>query len=103
VIAAEWGHGRRTGWLSNLHLGARNPSTGAFVMLGKTFKGMTDDMLAWQTTELRKLAIAGNRYTVYVASNATARIRGPKTPTRSTLSAPYTSAAWVTRAEPATP
>jgi len=66
VIAAEWGHGRRTGWLSNLHLGARNPSTGAFVMLGKTFKGMTDDMLAWQTTELRKLAIAGNRYTVYV-------------------------------------
>ena len=66
VIAAEWGHGSRTGWLSNLHLGARNPSTGAFVMLGKTFKGMTDDMLAWQTTELRKLAIAGNRYTVYV-------------------------------------
>jgi DNA ligase-1 len=42
VLAAEWGHGRRTGWLSNLHLGARNPSTGAFVMLGKTFKGMTD-------------------------------------------------------------
>jgi DNA ligase-1 len=66
VIAAEWGHGRRTGWLSNLHLGARNPSTGAFVMLGKTFKGMTDEMLAWQTTELRKLAIAGDRYTVYV-------------------------------------
>ena len=66
VLAAEWGHGRRTGWLSNLHLGARNPSTGAFVMLGKTFKGMTDEMLAWQTAELRKLAIAGDRYTVYV-------------------------------------
>ena len=66
VLAAEWGHGRRTGRLSNLHLGARNPSTGAFVMLGKTFKGMTDEMLAWQTVELRKLAIANDAYTVYV-------------------------------------
>jgi DNA ligase 1 len=66
VLAAEWGHGRRTGWLSNLHLGARNPSTGAFVMLGKTFKGMTDEVLAWQTAELSKLAIASDRHTVYV-------------------------------------
>lgn len=66
VLAAEWGHGRRAGWLSNLHLGAREPRTGEFVMLGKTFKGMTDEMLAWQTTELRKLAIASDRYTVYV-------------------------------------
>jgi DNA ligase-1 len=66
VLAAEWGHGRRTGRLSNLHLGARNPTTGGFVMLGKTFKGMTDEMLAWQTAELHKLAIAGDRYTVYV-------------------------------------
>ena len=66
VLAAEWGHGRRTGRLSNLHLGARNPSTGAFVMLGKTFKGMTDEMLAWQTVELRRLAIANDPYTVYV-------------------------------------
>ena len=66
VLAAEWGHGRRTGWLSNLHLGARSPTTGGFVMLGKTFKGMTDEMLAWQTAELRKLAVAGNPYTVYV-------------------------------------
>jgi DNA ligase-1 len=66
VLAAERGHGRRSGWLSNLHLGARNPSTGAFVMLGKTFKGMTDEMLAWQTAELRKLAIADDNYTVYV-------------------------------------
>ena len=66
VIAAEWGHGRRTGWLSNLHLGARSPTTGGFVMLGKTFKGMTDEMLAWQTAELRSLAIAGNPHTVYV-------------------------------------
>jgi DNA ligase-1 len=49
VLAAEWGNGRREGWLSNLHLGARDPSTGEFVMLGKTFKGMTDEMLEWQT------------------------------------------------------
>jgi DNA ligase 1 len=52
VLGAEWGHGRRQGFLSNLHLGARDPSTGAFVMVGKTFKGMTDELLAWQTTEL---------------------------------------------------
>ena len=66
VLAAEWGNGRRTGWLSNLHLGARDSATGRFVMLGKTFKGMTDEMLAWQTVELSKLAIAGDDYTVQV-------------------------------------
>jgi DNA ligase 1 len=66
VLAAEWGHGRRTGWLSNLHLGARDPCAGGFVMLGKTFKGMTDEMLAWQTAELRKLATGGDAYTVCV-------------------------------------
>ena len=66
VLAAERGHGRRTGWLSNLHLGARDPATGGFVMLGKTFKGMTDEMLAWQTAELRKLAIADDGWTVQV-------------------------------------
>jgi DNA ligase-1 len=66
VLAAEWGHGRRAGWLSNLHLGARDPKTGGFVMLGKTFKGMTDEMLGWQTVELRQLAIAGDAHTVYV-------------------------------------
>jgi ATP-dependent DNA ligase I len=66
VLAAEWGHGRRRGWLSNLHLGARDPETGGFVMLGKTFKGMTDDMLAWQTTKLLELETARDRYTVYV-------------------------------------
>ena len=49
VLAVEWGSGRRKGWLSNIHLGARDPATGSFVMLGKTFKGMTDEMLAWQT------------------------------------------------------
>jgi DNA ligase-1 len=52
VLAVEWGSGRRKGWLSNLHLGARDPLTGGFVMLGKTFKGMTDELLRWQTTEL---------------------------------------------------
>jgi ATP-dependent DNA ligase I len=55
VLAAEWGHGRRRGWLSNLHLGARDPD-GGFVMLGKTFKGLTDQMLGWQTTRLLDLA-----------------------------------------------
>ena len=52
VLAVEWGSGRRQGWLSNLHLGARDPATGGFVMLGKTFKGMTDELLEWQTKEL---------------------------------------------------
>jgi DNA ligase-1 len=65
ILAAEWGHGRRKGWLSNLHLGARDPS-GAFVMLGKTFKGLTDEMLAWQTTRLLELEVARDTYTVYV-------------------------------------
>ena len=56
ILAAEWGHGRRTGWLSNLHLGARDPDTGGFVMLGKTFKGLTDAMLTWQTQRLLSLS-----------------------------------------------
>jgi DNA ligase-1 len=56
VLAAEWGHGRRRGWLSNLHLGARDPATGSLVMLGKTFKGLTDEMLTWQTKRLLELA-----------------------------------------------
>jgi ATP-dependent DNA ligase len=66
VLAAEWGHGRRRGWLSNLHLGARDPVGGGFVMLGKTFKGMTDQMLAWQTERLLQLEIARDDYTVHV-------------------------------------
>ncbi len=56
VLGAEWGHGRRQGWLSNLHLGARDPGTGGTVMLGKTFKGLTDAVLAWQTERLLALA-----------------------------------------------
>ena len=55
VLAAEWGHGRRRGWLSNLHLGARDPA-GGFVMLGKTFKGLTDEMLRWQTERFLEIA-----------------------------------------------
>jgi DNA ligase-1 len=66
VLAAEWGHGRRQGWLSNLHLGARNPMDGGFVMLGKTFKGMTDEMLDWQSKRLLELEVARDGYTVYV-------------------------------------
>ncbi|MFC8078935.1 ATP-dependent DNA ligase [Streptomyces sp. NPDC057307] len=65
VLAAEWGHGRRTGRLSNLHLGARQPD-GSFVMLGKTFKGLTDAMLEWQTTRLRELAVTDDGFTVRV-------------------------------------
>jgi len=65
VLAAEWGHGRRHGWLSNLHLGARDPA-GGFVMLGKTFKGMTDEMLGWQTKQLLELEVAREAITVYV-------------------------------------
>ncbi|WP_214320555.1 ATP-dependent DNA ligase [Nonomuraea sediminis] len=56
VLAAEWGHGRREGKLSNLHLGARDPEGGGFVMLGKTFKGLTDELLAWQTERFVELA-----------------------------------------------
>ena len=56
VLAAEWGSGRRRGWLSNIHLGARDPAGGGFVMLGKTFKGMTDAMLDWQTARFTELA-----------------------------------------------
>jgi ATP-dependent DNA ligase I len=66
VLAAEWGHGRRKGWLSNLHLGARDPVSSGFVMLGKTFKGMTDQMLTWQTDRLLQLETRREGITVYV-------------------------------------
>ena len=64
VLAAEWGHGRRRGWLSNLHLGARDPVHGGFVMIGKTFKGLTDEMLAWQTERLLALERSRDVWTV---------------------------------------
>ncbi len=66
ILAAEWGNGRRKGWLSNLHLGARDAEKGGFAMLGKTFKGLTDEMLQWQTQELLKLEIGRDSYTVHV-------------------------------------
>jgi ATP-dependent DNA ligase I len=74
ILAAEWGHGRRHGWLSNLHLGARDPETGGFVMLGKTFKGLTDEMLTWQTERLLALENSRDEYTVYVRPELVAEI-----------------------------
>ena len=74
ILAAEWGNGRRRGWLSNLHLGARDIERGGFAMLGKTFKGLTDEMLAWQTQELLKLEIARDANTVYVEPKLVAEI-----------------------------
>jgi DNA ligase-1 len=66
VLAVEWGHGRRKGWLSNLHLGARDSQTGGFVMLGKTFKGLTDELLRWQTERFQQLATSDNGWVVEV-------------------------------------
>ena len=74
VLAAEWGHGRRRGWLSNLHLGARDPATGGYVMLGKTFKGLTDELLTWQTERLLALEERRDSYTVYVRPELVAEI-----------------------------
>ncbi|MEO8627991.1 MAG: ATP-dependent DNA ligase [Betaproteobacteria bacterium] len=66
ILAAEWGSGRRRGWLSNLHLGARDPVAGTFIMLGKTFKGLTDAMLEWQTQKLLELETSRDAIIVYV-------------------------------------
>jgi DNA ligase-1 len=66
VLAAEWGHGRRTGMLSNLHLGARDPDGGEPVMVGKTFKGLTDELLAWQTAEFPRHAARRTDWAVYL-------------------------------------
>ena len=74
VLAAEWGHGRRQGWLSNLHLGARDPGTGGFVMLGKTFKGMTDETLAWQTERLLETETRREGITVFVRPELVAEV-----------------------------
>ncbi len=74
ILAAEWGNGRRQGWLSNLHLGARDTEKGGFAMLGKTFKGLTDEMLAWQTQEFLKLEIGRDNYTVHVEPKLVAEI-----------------------------
>src|SRR5207249_992834 len=74
VLAVEHGSGRRRGWLSNLHLGARDPETGQFVMLGKTFKGLTDEMLRWQTEKLLSLEVSRDEFTVYVRPELVAEI-----------------------------
>jgi DNA ligase 1 len=74
VLGAEWGHGRRKGWLSNLHLGARDPRTGEFVMVGKTFKGLTDATLAWQTERFLELETHREGITVYVRPEMVAEI-----------------------------
>ncbi|WP_236244827.1 ATP-dependent DNA ligase [Streptomyces sp. CC210A] len=90
VLAAEWGHGRRTGLLSNLHLGAR-AADGTFVMLGKTFKGLTDDMLRWQTDRLREIAVTDDGTTVHVRPELVVEIaydgvqRSPRYPAGITL------------------
>ena len=74
ILAAEWGSGRRQGWLSNLHLGARDPESGGFVMLGKTFKGLTDELLEWQTKELLAREVRRERHVVYVRPELVAEI-----------------------------
>lgn len=90
VLAAEWGHGRRTGLLSNLHLGAR-AADGTYVMLGKTFKGLTDEMLRWQTERLRELATGDDGFTVMVRPELVVEIaydgvqRSPRYPAGVTL------------------
>jgi DNA ligase 1 len=66
VTAVEWGSGRRQGWLSNLHLAARDPESGGFVMLGKTFKGLTDELLAWQTQHFLELEERRDGHVVHV-------------------------------------
>ena len=74
ILAAEWGSGRRKGTLSNLHLGARDSERGGFVMLGKTFKGLTDEMLAWQTKKFLELEIGRDAHTVFVRPEIVAEI-----------------------------
>jgi DNA ligase-1 len=74
VLAVEWGSGRRQGWLSNLHLGARDEESGRFVMLGKTFKGLTDEMLRWQTDKLLSLETGRDGFAVFVRPGLVAEI-----------------------------
>ncbi|HEU0201048.1 MAG TPA: DNA ligase, partial [Burkholderiaceae bacterium] len=74
VLAAEWGSGRRQGWLSNLHLGARDPERGGFVMLGKTFKGLTDEVLRWQTEAFLAREIGREGHIVHVRPELVAEI-----------------------------
>ncbi|WP_034269989.1 ATP-dependent DNA ligase [Haloechinothrix halophila] len=84
ILGAEWGHGRRTGTLSNLHLGARAPDGGEPIMVGKTFKGLTDELLAWQTAEFQRIETRRTRSTVYVRPELVVEIEldGVQTSTR---------------------
>jgi DNA ligase-1 len=84
VLGAEWGHGRRQGWLSNLHLGARDPATGEFVMVGKTFKGLTDELLTWQTNALLEREVSRRGIAVMVRPELVVEIAldGVQTSTR---------------------
>ena len=88
VLGAEWGHGRRRGWLSNLHLGARDAGTGEFVMVGKTFKGLTDELLTWQTEQFLARKLSENeqpgRHTVMIQPDLVVEIAldGAQTSTR---------------------
>jgi DNA ligase-1 len=83
VLAVEWGSGRRRGLLSNLHLGARDPA-GGFVMLGKTFKGLTDEVLRWQTEQLLALEVERSEHVVHVRPELVVEIAfdGVQTSTR---------------------
>ncbi|GAA4612686.1 ATP-dependent DNA ligase [Saccharopolyspora hordei] len=74
VLAAEWGHGRRSGYLSNLHLGARDPDGGPPIMVGKTFKGLTDELLAWQTEEFQRRETHRDDWTVHLAPDLVVEI-----------------------------
>jgi DNA ligase-1 len=67
VLAVEWGYGRRTGKLSNIHLGARDPDGGPPIMVGKTFKGMTDELLDWQTRTFSERALRTDGHVVHLA------------------------------------
>ncbi|MCP2181134.1 DNA ligase-1 [Prauserella alba] len=84
VLAAEWGHGRRTGYLSNLHLGARDPDGGEPIMVGKTFKGLTDELLAWQTRHFPELERRSDDWTVHMRPELVVEIEldGVQTSTR---------------------
>jgi DNA ligase-1 len=84
ALGAEWGHGCRQGWLSNLHLGARDPHTGEFLMVGKCFKGLTDELLEWQTRELLARETARERIAVLARSELVVEIalEGVHTSTR---------------------
>jgi DNA ligase-1 len=84
VLACEWGSGRRRGWLSNIHLGARDAASGDFVMIGKTFKGMTDETLRWQTETFPRFETSRDAHTVYLRPEIVVEIEldGVQTSTR---------------------